>query len=142
METLFIILVLSGILLFGIFSCCLQMNRSLKARLFLQLYEKIHQNENFRRIERILENSESPDFALLRENEKENFEDYLRFFDSMVVTKIPDHFSKEESDLLFARPAELLNRHYFVRNHIAGNYPNLDAILTLNTQETKKLSAR
>jgi len=118
-----------------------EQNNLMKAGVFLRLYEKIHKDASFRRVENILENSEDPDFQKLIENEKENFEEYLRFFDSVVLAKIPNHLSKPEADLLFSRPAELLKRHHFVRNYIAtGNYKNLDAILKVNSEETKSLS--
>jgi len=113
----------------------------MKMGIFLQLYEKIHKDESFKRIEKILENTESPDFEQLVKNEKEGFEEYLRFFDSVVLMRIPNYFSKHEADLLFARPTELLTRHHFVRNYIAAqNYKNLDAVLVSN-EGSKTLSS-
>lgn len=141
MEMLILLLLPIFFLLLIIAVKLFDQQKLMRAELFLQLYEKIYKDESFRRVENILGNSEDPDFQKLIENEKENFEEYLRFFDSVVLAKIPERLSRDEADLLFSRPAELLKRHHFVRNYIATrNYKNLDAILKVNSEETKSLS--
>jgi hypothetical protein len=107
----------------------------LKALLFLQIYEMLTVNENFRKIERRLDDSETFNFYELITHDKESFDEYLKFFETIVVMKIPNRFSKEEAELLFGRPSELLNRHYEVRKYIANNYRNLDTVLALNSKE-------
>ncbi|HEY8559125.1 MAG TPA: hypothetical protein VIL74_01895 [Pyrinomonadaceae bacterium] len=92
-------------------------------------------NENFRKIERRLDDSETFNFYELITHDKESFDEYLKFFETIVVMKIPNRFSKEEAELLFGRPSELLNRHYEVRKYIANNYRNLDTVLALNSKE-------
>jgi hypothetical protein len=111
----------------------------MKAEVFLRLSERIRKDAGFKKIERILDDSESFNFVTLIENEKESFDEYLRFYDSVVLLEVPAQFTRPEADMLFARPSELLKRHYFVRNYIADeNYKNLDAVLKLSENADKK----
>lgn len=140
MEAL-IFLILPAILVFGFFQQSIERNRLIKAQLFLQLNEKLSKDSNFRKVERILDDSESFDFSRLLGEERESFKEYLQFFDSLIQMNIPNQFARHEAELLFGRATELLNRHFEVRNYIAVHYKKLDKVLESNSQENKKLSA-
>lgn len=135
------ILIVPALLLLVYFQQSIERNRLIKAQLFLQLHEKLSRDDDFRKIERLLDDSESFNFSRFVEAEKESFEEYLRFFDSLIQMQIPNRFSKPEAELLFGRASTLLNRHYQVRKYIFENHKNLDEVLELNSQEIKKLSA-
>lgn len=138
-------LILLFLILLFLFIAFLQRQEQInltKTQLFLQLYERLKKDEGFKRVEQILDDSQSFDFMMLSGDGKESFDEYLRFLDSLIQMEIPNRFAKREAELLFARPAELLNRQYLVKNYIAQNYKNLDQVLSLSSKEEKKSLSR
>ena len=105
-----------------------------KASLFIQLHEKLKNDEMFKKVATVLDCEQ--DSPLLNSSilSNETFKEYIDFLNSYISVGGINHFSKQDLETLFGRHSELLKRHKIVRDYIIENsYQDLARALDIKT---------